>query len=131
MKAETLRYFLLISAHAKFLTAFEHYDMVTVKPRMHFFHVLQVNDSGPVNSDEFARVEPAFKTSESFADIVLPRMYMKPGVVAAGFDPFDISCLHKDNAAVLRHGQPIKMIPLQRNAFHRFEKALDIYVIGP
>ena len=94
----------LVAAEAKLAAVFHDDEVAAAEPGLDLLHEGDVDDGGAVDADEFFGVEFLFEALEGFADFEGALACVKAGVVAEGFDAFDLGDGEETDAAVLGDG---------------------------
>src|ERR1700743_1217569 len=94
----------LVAAEGKLAAVLHDDEVAAAEPGLDLLHEIDVDDGGAVDADEFFGVELVFEALQGLADFEGALASVKGGVVAEGFDAFDLGDWEETDAAVLRDG---------------------------
>src|SRR4051812_26945690 len=74
-------------------------QIVTMKPRLQFFHAVDINYSRTMNAQEFIGIEPRLERTHGFAQQMDIGADVHPHVVIGSLDPVDLVASQKHYTA--------------------------------
>ncbi len=95
---------MLIAAHSQFSSIFEQDDVIPMKPRMNFLHVMQVYYGATMNPNEFLRIEALLQRGKRLSNDILTGGHVQDRAIPGRFDPFNINGFYENDSPVLIDG---------------------------